>query len=315
MNRRTKMFLQRSFYFFHRFMSRRGVIVLPAHYYSCVPEIRELERTQHLWRKRSEMPGVNCDVDDQVAALRRICAPYQNEYAGNKTYVQATAAGSGPGYGYVEAQALHGFIRHHKPRRVVEVGSGVSTRCSLAALELNRRETGQLASMTCIVPFPFRWLRDTTEVTLVPTRVQEVAMEVFVRLGENDLLFIDSSHMVKPGSDVNFLVLEVLPRLRPGVLVHVHDIFFPFDYPKDLMRTFLYAGGENSLLRAFLINNAQARIIFAMSMLHYDRPEVLKEIFPEYQRQGGDDGLYEAHYRPFDVPPGHFPSSLYMQIH
>jgi hypothetical protein len=119
--------------------SRAGVYLLPAHYYVPLANVHQLERTKPLWARKSDLPGVLSDLDDQAENLRRICLPFLEEYAGNHTYLEAVERHYGPGYGYIEAQALHGVIRHFRPSRVIEVGSGVSTYCMLRALERNSR--------------------------------------------------------------------------------------------------------------------------------------------------------------------------------
>ena len=153
------------------------------------------------------------------------------------------------------------------------------------------------------------------EINLIEKQVQAVPFEeAFGELGENDLLFIDSSHAVKPGSDVNHLILEILPRLHPGVIVHFHDIYLPFDYQRSVTQTFFH-WMETSLLRAFLVHNERARIIFCLSQLHYDRREALREVFPEYNPQSDINGLRDARYKPFQEPVNeHFPSSIYIRI-
>jgi len=138
-----------------------------------------------------------------------------------------------------------------------------------------------------------------------------VPFEVFKELGDKDLLFIDSSHTVKPGGDVNYLILEVLPRLEK-VIVHFHDIFLPYDYQRSILQTFFH-WTETSLLRAFLIWNEKVRIIFCLSQLHYDY-RALKEVFPEYNPQLDKDGIRDEKYKPFENPKEHFPSSIYIQI-
>jgi hypothetical protein len=117
---------------------------------------------------------------------------------------------------------------------------------------------------------------------------------------------------VKAGGDVNFLILEVLPRLKPGVIVHFHDIYLPYDYQRDLLDTFMH-WSETSLLRAFLINNSRARIFFSMSQLHYDRPDALRKAFPDYAPQTDVDGLVVGEV-PFEKSRRHFPSSTYIEI-
>src|SRR5262249_10853909 len=130
---------------------------------------------------------------------------------------------------------LHCFIRHFRPKRIIEVGSGVSTVYEARATAFNSRSVGESCLLTCIEPFPSPLLRSIPEVhEVIPKRVQEVPIEIFRALGANDILFLDSSHSVKVGSDVNYLYLQVLPALRPGVLIHIHDIYLPFLVPPDV---------------------------------------------------------------------------------
>lgn len=300
-----KDFLKQLSFLAFRLASRFGVYLAPAHYYVPLANVQDLERTKPSWAKKSDLPGVKSTLDEQVSRLREICVPFRDEYAGNATYREAVSRHFGPGYGYVEAQPLHGVVRSYKPSRVVEVGSGVSTLCILRALELNEEETGQPFVLTCVEPYPSDALRTLSRVRLVESPVQSCPMEMFERLESGDLLFIDSSHTVRPGGDVNHLILEVLPRLAPGVIVHFHDIHLPYDYPRDVLRTY-FQWMETSLLRAYLIHNSRAQIVFCLSQLHYERPETLAEVFPEYTPAPGSDGLETT-------GEGHFPSSIYVR--
>jgi predicted O-methyltransferase YrrM len=239
--------------------------------------------------------------DRQLATMREMCAPFVDESIGNPHFKQATERRFGPGFGYIEARALHGVIRSLKPRRVIEVGSGVSTYCIQQASALNAND----CKLTCIEPHPSDWLK-TANVTLLAAPVQSIPREVFETLGAGDFLFVDSSHAVKTGGDVNYLILEILPMLRPGVTVHFHDITLPYDYNPDTLETFIHPQ-ETALLHAFLIGNAQYEVLFCMSLLHHDRPQELKEIFPDYAPRQFRDGLST------DSPQGYFPSSLYLR--
>lgn len=297
----------------HKLGIRFGIHVLPVHYYSPVPNILELQRTRDVWARKSELPGISVNLDEQAAKLRVICMPFQSEYAGNRFYKEAVLSHFGPGYGYIEAQALHGFVRHYKPKMIVEVGSGVSTYCMLKASEMNAKETGQNSKIVSIEPYPSSKLRTLPGIELITKPVQNVPFDAFTELGESDLLFIDSSHTVKTGSDVNYLILEVLPRLHKGVIVHFHDIFLPYDYQRDVFRAFFH-WAETSLLRAFLIFNERAKILVCLSHLHYERKDVLRHVFPEYIPQADVDGLSSDKYSPFRLIPEHFPASTYIQI-
>ena len=296
----------------HKLGLRLGIVVLPNHYYTGVADLNELARTRNLWARKSSMRGVECDLDGQANRLRKVCAPFETEYRGNRVYREAVQSNSGPGFGYVEAQALYAVVRHIKPSRIIEVGSGVSTRCTLAACARNREDTGDDPKVTCIEPFPRPWLRDA-RVEMIEKPVQSVEPALFESLEPGSLLFIDSSHAVRTGGDVNYLVLEVMPRLKPGVIVHFHDIYLPYDYPRTATAT-LSQAQETALLHAYLIGNHAVRILFSLGQLHYERPLALEEVFPEYRPQRDRDGLCDESYDPFDEVPEHFPSSLYLEI-
>jgi hypothetical protein len=315
MKRRVKEWLKDGILFLHKFLLRFKISVIPVHYYSPVPDINELSKTRSIWARESYLHGVQFDPDEQCRNLIEICQPFEPEFRGNQTYLTAAAAGWGPGFGYIEAQALHGFIRHFKPRRIVEVGAGVTTHCMLAALRLNEQEDSVIGTITSIEPYPSDRLQQAP-VKLIAQPVQTVEYDVFQSLERGDLLFIDSSHAVKTGSDVIFLLLEVLPRLKPGVLVHFHDIFLPYDYRPDILYSF-FDWQETAMLHAFLIHNQKMEVLFCMTYLHFKRPQTLQQVFPEY--------------RPFELPgglvpnratsklhleddQGHFPASIFLRI-
>jgi predicted O-methyltransferase YrrM len=297
----------------HKIGVRCGVSILPVHYYSETPNVLDLERDKFVWARKSEMPGIPADLGHQERNLKQVCLPYQQEYAGNTFYQEAVTQGFGPGYGYIEAQALYAMVRFLKPQTIIEVGSGVSTFCMLAAARANQSETGRMTSITCIDPFSSPKVRLLTEVKVLAQKVQQVPVEKFASLGPSDLLFVDSTHTVKPASDVNFLVLEVLPRLRSGVIVHFHDIHLPYDYQPDVLTTF-YHWAETSLLRAFLINNSRAKIRFCLSQLHHERGNALKQIFPEYSPERFVGGLLDNSQSPLSQSRKHFPTSTYIDI-
>jgi len=284
-------------------MLRAGIVIVPNHYYVENPDVNLLAATRARWAKPSLMAGIDSSLDDEIAYLGKTCQPFINETAGNRVYLEATAGRLGPGFGYIEAQVLHCFLRFTQPRRIVEVGSGVSTACALHAIALNERR----CEMTCIEPFPKEWLLREKLITLKNQSIQEVPVEFFDTLESGDFLFIDSSHAVKTGSDVNFLILEVLPRLRPSVFVHFHDISFPYSYNPDTLRSFIHPQ-ETALLHAFLIGNRRMRVLFSLSRLHHERSHAMREILPEYRPMPMTTGLCDS------SATGHFPSSIYLQV-
>ncbi len=309
MNRKLKEIAKSALCAIHRAALNAGIVVLPNHYYTPIADVHELKETQRFWSPPSSMIGVPMNVAEQAQALREAIMPYEPEFRNNLIYIEGYSKGYGPGFGYIEAQCLHGVLRHLKPPRIVEVGSGVSTYCALRAVVLNAAE-GFPSKITCIDPHPSKFLREAADggqITLLRSYVQHLDPELFVELQAGDLLLIDSTHAVKPGGDVLYLYLEVLPRLRSGVIVHIHDIFLPYVYQRDLLRG-PFQWSETALLQALMTFNGKISTWFCLSILHYRAPEILSEVFPEYRPQRSEEGLS------ISDSEGHFPSSIYLKI-
>lgn len=291
------------------FGQRAGVDILPRHFYSSVPDIRELSRTEH-WKQPHSLVGVRgADVDEQLAELQRWCSRESaTRLASDDVWARACAMQGEPGYGPVDAQVLWSFIASTRPPRVVQVGAGVST-----ALILDGAEAGGFdVEIVCVDPFPTSYLTGLAaagQIRLVPEGAQEVALEVLTDVGDGGLLFVDSTHAVRPGSEVNRIVLEVLPRLGRGSWAHFHDITFPYNYQRGLMSTELFFSSESTLLHAFLVQNEQWRLRASLSMLHHLRPEELTQTLPAYRPEPNDHGLRERF-----VPGTNFPSSAYLSV-
>jgi predicted O-methyltransferase YrrM len=251
------------------------------------------------WYREDTSPGIDWNLQEQLALLEQL-TPHRAEMLSLPDFSAVTQDGYGPGYGEVEALLLYLTLRHFKPSRVVEVGSGVSTFYTLNALDTNRKQDNVTSKLTCIEPYPndkLRSLVSERNVGLLACQVQDAGFEIFESLSANDLLFIDSSHVSKKDSDVDFLFLEVLPRLRKDVLIHIHDISLPMPaLPREhfLFDTYLF-WNENALVRAFLTFNTAFRIVMCQSYLHHHKPEALKALVPTYN------------------PQTHFPTSLWLR--
>jgi predicted O-methyltransferase YrrM len=285
-----------------------GWDILPRHFYSGIPDVRELGRTE-LWRRPFAMAGVaGAEIESQVRFLEDCCVPAlrQRLQAGG-IHEHACRENGESGYGPVEADFLYCFVSAKRPRRVVQVGSGVSTAVILLAAE----ESGYQPEISCVDPFPTQYLKRLAEarkITLVPQRAEEVDQRIFAQLEAGDLLFVDSTHAVRPGSEVNRIILDVLPRLSAGSLVHFHDISFPYDHQPSVLST-LFFSGESTLLHAFLINNHKCRIAASLSMLHHACPQRMQQLLPNYRPAVLQDGLYNG-----AGDAGHFPSSTYLEM-
>ena len=167
----------------------------------------------------------------------------------------------------VDALVAYCMIRHFQPRLIIEVGSGFSSLVLGQAAEKNKN-----SNLICIEPSPREFLREGFPglQSLIEKKVQDIGLEFFSQLASGDILFIDSSHTVKIGGDVNYLFLEVLPRLNPGVIVHVHDIFLPFEYRRDWVLDEFRFWTEQYLLQAFLTFNSEFEVLLANYFLsHY----------------------------------------------
>lgn len=289
---------------------RAGIDVLPRHFYSQIPDIQDLRQENH-WKRAYTMVGVDgSDPDSQVRFLRTVCPPeLSGELVDLNVYADACARNGAVGYGPTEADFLYCFARILRPRRVVQVGAGVAT-----AILLRASEDGKFPlEIVCVDPYPTEFLKDAAReeaITLVARKAQTVELELLTSLGDGDLLFVDSTHTVKVGSDVNRIILEVLPRLGTGVYVHFHDVLFPYDYSPGILDDELFFWNETVLLHAFLIGNSRYTLRAALSMVHYERPGILRELLPNYEPRIHVDGLKSSG----DSNKGHFPSSAYLQV-
>jgi Methyltransferase domain len=309
--RRGGRWLMRQLWF-HSFLlgERLGVHVLPKHYYTPIQDFHWLLNNKSLWMKRSPLIGVTWDLEGQLDWLETTCAPYYHEVAGLGFYQNQCEQEWGPGFGAIESQVLHCFLRSHEPERIVEIGSGLSTMCMLHAVGLNRSSGRRAAHITCIEPYPRKKLENVAAITLIRQFCQGVPAEVFAQLKAGDLLFIDSSHAVKAGSDVVRIFLEIIPSLPAGVFVHIHDISLPYLYSRrTLSPQYFSVSQETALLLALLTNNPHLSVLAALSALHYDRRKDLARICPDYQpKTEVDEGLTSD-----DSPGEHFPSSIWLR--
>jgi len=270
------------------FLERMGLHLLPVHYYSPIPDARELRKKRHSFNVEHPMYGVDVPPgEEQLQFLKKIVAPFEEEYVRSGYGRFGLEVDQMTSFAPLNALTLYAIIRHFKPKRMIEVGSGKSTEVSAAAFIENEHEGGA-GEFVAIEPYPSAQLERGYEglANLIKKKVEEVRVELFLELGENDILFIDSSHAVKIFGDVNFLYLTVLPQLKPGVIVHIHDIFFPHDYlPQHFFGKHKNIWQEQYLLHAFLVFNREYRILLSCSYVHYKYLDELSSLFPWYHAE------------------------------
>jgi hypothetical protein len=265
---------------------RHGFHVTPVHFYQPIPDTQSLPET--LWDQRSELVGIEINNSVQLDLLQKQFPKFRDEYEGFPTKPT-----EGPTQFYLnnglfdgtDALVAYCIVRHFQPQLIVEIGGGFSSLLLGQALVKNNDN----ANLICVEPFPQDFLRQGFPGlrSLIEKKVQDIDLDFFSQLDPGDILFIDSSHTVKIGGDVNYLFLEVLPRLKPGVIVHVHDIFLPLEYPRDWVMGEFRFWTEQYLLQAFLIFNSEFEVLIGNSYLAYYQIEHLKATFPSLPSWGG----------------------------
>lgn len=252
----------------------------PGHFYSPVVDPAEAERdADRLWPEAPRMLGIDMDDAGHLALLDDAFARFLPDY----DYPEHGKDEDGRFYtrnsqfSWLDARSLFVLLRHWQPRRIIEVGSGYS---SLLMADVNRRWFDGGIDITCIEPYPRPFLAAGIDGIgrLLTRRVQDVDQAAFDALAAGDLLFIDSSHVAKTGSDVNHLYFEVLPRLRAGVRVHIHDVFLPFEYKRDWVIEQNRSWNEQYLLRALLMHSSAFRVRFGCEYAHRRWPDRVRAL-------------------------------------
>jgi len=266
---------------YSREMRKQGAY--PAgHYYSTIPSKEEvLDYVNSRTTPANDILGIELNEKIQRELLNDYINFYQDlpfpekQTAGQRYYYDNKY------FSYADAIFLYSFLRKHAPNRIIEIGSGYSSAVILDTIDSCFDHRPEL---TFIEPTPKRLLSlfrdgDSEQVKLIEKKIQDVPLEDLLKLESGDLLFIDSSHVVKCGSDLQFLLFEILPRLQSGVFVHFHDVFYPFDYPTDWLTKGRY-WNENYFLRAFLSHNSEWSIRFFNDYAYFMFSDVINEKMP-----------------------------------
>lgn len=281
-----------------------GFDFLPRHFYSEIPDIKQLKRDLS-WRAPFSMLGIKGSIDDQLDFLRNCTGPFESDLTRSNIHPAAVKMnGSNEGYGEIEAQFLHCFVCKHRPSTIIQIGCGVSTAVCLRAAEF----AGYSPRIICVEPYPSQFLIDANRngsIELVTKKVQDLNPAFADQLSAGDLFFVDSSHTLGPGGEVSRLILGILPTIKPGVFVHFHDIWFPYDYSPHVLSSDLFFSNETAILYAFLCMNRQYRIEASLNQLFHQRKYELQSCFPAMKPAEFVDGLM--------TKMGHHPSSIFLR--
>jgi len=258
-------------------LMRVGVFPVRDHYYE--PQFRYAQPSPDFSQERS-LPGIDWNIPGQLAFLARLGrAAELKDTPTRKTPERAFHFNNGS-FEAGDAEYWYQIIRELKPRRIIEVGSGNSTLMAVRAIRSNRAEDpAYVCEHVCIEPYEMPWL-EAAGVTVKRQRVEELDVSFFASLRENDILFIDSSHIIRPQGDVVFEFLQLLPTLNKGVVVHVHDIFSPRNYLRQWLLEDVWFWNEQYLLEAFLTHNSDWTVLGALNHLHHHHHEALRSVAP-----------------------------------
>ena len=252
-----------------------GFDVLRRNFYSPIPQLEDLPRDT--FQRRNPLPGIDWDMDRYTALLEEL-APLMAEFEAPPHFTWDNGM-----YGPVESEVLYALVRREKPARILELGSGYSSLIIAAACRRNAAE-GQPSHYVAFDPHPRAFVEQGIDGmdSIESLAATDVPQEQFDALRTGDVLFIDTTHTVKIAGDVNRLLLEVLPTLPPGVLVHVHDIFLPYEYPREFIDQ-QCIWQEQYLLQALLSENRNFEIVFPAHAVGRERPDQVRELVPGHE--------------------------------
>lgn len=254
-----------------------GVFPIRNHYYEPLFDSRLL---RYPLNQDRILPGLNWNIQEQIHLLN--CFDFNEELndVPDRKVTELSFHFNNGSFESGDAEYLYNLIRLKKPKKIIEIGSGNSTLMAIKAIKMNQEEdSGFKCGHTCIEPYEMPWL-EKTGVTVIRQRVEEVNKAIFYELEQDDILFIDSSHIIRPQGDVLFEYLELMPALKVGVIVHIHDIFTPRDYLQEWVVDNIWLWNEQYLLEAFLTCNKDWKIIGALNYLHHNYYQKLKATCP-----------------------------------
>lgn len=263
------------------------------HYYSTVVSLREIElRQNEIWKTpiTENIEGIDLRTGEQLQLVEKLSVYYPDSPFTDKKQEKLRYNFNNSYYTHNDGIILFSIIRHFKPKNIVEIGSGYSSAVMMDTNELFHN--GEI-NLTFIEPYAGNRLNalmtamDKKNTTLIQEDVQLVSLDVFKNLKKGDILFIDSTHAVKTGSDVNYILFEILPVLSTGVLIHFHDIYFPFEYPKSWVLDG-FGWNEAYFLKAFLMYNKDFRIVLFSDYLSKFHEEAF-HFMPETYRFNGSN--------------------------
>lgn len=261
-------------------LKKIGVFPIRDHYYEPLFNDKHLKSDL---RNQRKLPGIDFNEEEQIELLKKLT--YQNDFDNfvlmekNKLDLYSFKIENGS-FDSGDAEFLFNFVRHIKPKKIIEVGCGTSTKIIQSAILFNEKEKNTICSHICIEPYEQPWLERFPKIKLIRDKVENLDLNLFQDLKSGDLLFIDSSHMIRPQGDVLHEYLSIIPCLQKGVYVHVHDIFSPRDYLDLWIKDQVRFWNEQYLLEALLTGSAKLEVMAALNFLKHKYYDDLHRVCP-----------------------------------
>jgi hypothetical protein len=272
-------------------LKKIGVFPIRNHYYEPLFDDRLISIPLNQDRN---LPGIDFNISSQLALLHKLT--YSNELVSLELTKPPTCAESfcihNGSFESGDAEFLYQLIRHFKPKNVLEIGSGQSTKIARIALQKNQQETNSTYKHICIEPYEQAWLEDLKDISLIRDLIEDCNLDWSKELVAGDLLFVDSSHVIRPQGDVLKEYLEIFPKLNPGVIVHVHDIFTPKDYLKSWIVDDVKFWNEQYLLEALLSNTDRYEVVAALNLLKHGYYNALEHVCPYLSKNREPGSFY-----------------------
>ena len=278
-----KLFLSKSI------LKKIGIFPLTSNYYE--PSFNFDNLKKNLSEKRS-LPGINFNIENQIKNLKQL--DYKKELE------NLNLKNNSPNFNFNidnnffeagDAEIYYQMIRYHKPKKIIEIGSGQSSLIAMEAINNNKQIDNFITELTCIEPFENKWL-EKNDIRVIRKKVEEVDTDIFTDLNKGDILFIDSSHVIKPQGDIVKIFLEILPKLKSGVIIHIHDIFSPRDYLENWLKIENRFFNEQYLLEGMLDNSSRYKIMLSLNLLKYDFYKELKNVCPYLNDRSEPSSFY-----------------------
>lgn len=266
------------------YLESKGLHLTPVHYYQPIPKLSDMN-----WddiSKPHKLHGIDLNDRDSLALIKKF-KKFSKEYnsiATSKTKFNHEFFFNNYAFDNVDALNYYNIIRHFQPRTIIEIGSGQSTK--IAAMACLKNKNTKLIS---IEPYPQPILKKGFPGLnkLIVKKVEEIDIKLFTSLKKNDILFIDSSHVLNTGGDVAYEFLQILPQLKKGVIIHIHDIFLPFEYPIPWIRDEKRFWTEQYILQALLTFSKAFKVLIANNYLCYKYKKQLREVYPKVPHISG----------------------------